>query len=235
MLPQTNHSTHKNRILAALPRADLEQFFNELAPVSLSLKQILYPVGAPLEHVYFIEQGIASVLTSMADGASIEVGMIGTEGIVGLPALLGGDISDQQIIVQVSGTAQRMGANSCRTAFDGSAAVRRAALRFTEGLLALSGQTAACNRLHSTEQRFARWLLMARTRLESDDIPMTHEFLSTMLGVRRTGVTEVATKLRRAGLIRYHHGEITILDREALEATACECHQIDRRRLLRLL
>ena len=118
---------------------------------------------------------------------------------------------------------------------DGSPAVRRAALRFTEGLLALSGQTAACNRLHSTEQRFARWLLMARTRLESDDIPMTHEFLSTMLGVRRTGVTEVATKLRRAGLIRYHHGEITILDREALEATACECHQIDRRRLLRLL
>jgi CRP-like cAMP-binding protein len=234
-LPQTNHSTHKNRILAALPQADLDQFFNDLDPVALSLKQILYPVGAPLEHVYFIEQGIASVLTSMADGASIEVGMIGTEGIVGLPALLGGDISDQQIIVQVSGTAQRMDANSCRTAFDGSPAVRRAALRFTEGLLALSGQTAACNRLHSTEQRFARWLLMARTRLESDDIPMTHEFLSTMLGVRRTGVTEVATKLRRVGLIRYHHGEITILDREALEATACECHLIDRRRLLRVL
>jgi len=128
-----------------------------------------------------------------------------------------------------------MDADLCRTAFDGSVAVRRAALRFTETLLALSGQTAACNRLHSTEQRFARWLLMAGTRLESDDIPMTHEFLSSMLGVCRTGVTEVATKLRRAGLIRYHHGEITILDREALEAIACECHQIDRRQLLRLL
>ena len=235
ILPQTHYSTHKNRILAGLPQADLENFFSELDPVSLSLKQILYPVGAPLEHVYFIEQGIASVLTSMADGVSIEVGMIGAEGIVGLPALLGSDVSDQQVIVQVSGTAQRMDANSCRSAFDGSAAVRRAALRFTDTLLALGGQTAACNRLHSTEQRFARWLLMARTRLDSDVIPMTHEFLSTMLGVRRTGVTEVATKLRRAGLIRYHHGEITILDREALEATACECHLIDRRRLARLL
>ena len=213
----------------------MEQFFSELDPVSLSLKQILYPVGAPLDHVYFIEQGIASVLTRMADGASIEVGMIGTEGIVGLPALLGSDVSDQHIIVQVSGTAQRMDADLCRSAFDGSTAVRRAALRFTDMLLALGGQTAACNRLHSTEQRFARWLLMARTRLDSDVIPMTHEFLSTMLGVRRTGVTEVATKLRRAGLIRYHHGEITILDREALEATACECHLIDRRRLTRLL
>jgi CRP-like cAMP-binding protein len=123
MLPQTNHSTHKNRILAALPQADLDRFFNELAPVSLSLKQILYPVGAPLEHVYFIEQGIASILTNMADGASIEVGMIGTEGIVGLPVLLGGEISGQQIIVQVSGTAQRLEADLCRTAFDGSAAV----------------------------------------------------------------------------------------------------------------
>jgi CRP-like cAMP-binding protein len=234
-LPQTNQSTHKNRILAALPQADLEQFFSDLDPVSLSLKQILYPVGARLEHVYFIEQGIASVLTDMADGASIEVGMIGTEGIVGLPALLGGDISDQQIIVQVSGTAQRMDANSCRTAFDGSAAVRRAALRFTEGLLALSGQTAACNRLHSTEQRFARWLLMARSRLDTDVVPMTHQFLSSMLGVRRTGVTEVAAKMRRSGLIRYHHGEITLLDREGVEAAACECHLIDRRQLRRLL
>jgi CRP-like cAMP-binding protein len=234
-MSEINYSTQKNRILAALPQVDLDQFFSDLAPVSLSLKQILYAVGAPFKHVYFIEQGIASVLTNMADGASIEVGMIGTEGIVGLPALLGGEISDQQVIVQVSGVAQRMDADLCRAAFDGSAAVRRAALRFTETLLALGGQTAACNRLHSTEQRFARWLLMARTRLDSNDISMTHEFLSTMLGVRRTGVTEVAAKLRRAGLIRYHHGEITILDREALEATACECHLIDRRRLLRLL
>ena len=140
-LPQTNHYAHKNQILAALPQADLDQFFSDLDPVSLSLRQILYAVGAPFKHVYFIEQGIASVLTDMADGASIEVGMIGTEGIVGLPALLGDDISDQQIIVQVSGAAQRMDADLCRTAFDGSAAVRRAALRFTETLLALGGQT----------------------------------------------------------------------------------------------
>lgn len=232
---EINHSSRTNRILAALPQADLDQFFTELSPVSLSLKQILYVVGEPLESIYFIERGIASILVPMENGEAIEVGMIGAEGIVGLPALLGAEASDQRIIVQVSGSAQRMGADLCRTAFEGSVAVRRATLRFTEALLALGGQTAACNRLHSTEQRFARWLLMARSRLESDVIPMTHEFLSTMLGVRRTGVTEVATRLRRSGLIRYHHGEITILDREALEATACECHQNDAQRLLRLL
>lgn len=234
-MPQLNHSIQRNRILAALPKADFDEFFTDLDPVSLTLKEILYTVGAPLKHVYFIESGIASVLTSMADGSAIEVGMIGTEGMVGLPALLGGEASEQHVIVQVPGTAQRMDANSCRIAFDGSASVRRAALRFTEGLLALGGQTAACNRVHSTEQRFARWLLMARTRLDSDVIPMTHEFLSSMLGVRRTGITEVAATLRRSGMIRYHHGEITILDREALEATSCECHQSDKRRLLRLL
>ena len=201
----------------------------------MSLRQILYQVGAPLQHVYFLGHGIASVLTTMANGATIEVGMIGMEGIVGLPALFGEEVSDQQIIVQVPGAAQRMNARSCKEAFEGSLAVRRAALRFTQSLLNLSAQTAACNRLHTSEQRFARWLLMAHARTKSDVMPMTHEFLSSMIGVRRAGVTELAGKLRTLGLIRYHHGEITILDRDALAASACECYGIDRRRLQRLL
>jgi CRP-like cAMP-binding protein len=232
---QTGSPQQNNRILAALPQADLGQFFSDLKPVSLSLRQTLCQVGAPLEHVYFLGHGVASVLMTMANGATIEVGMIGMEGIVGLPALFGEEVSDQQIIVQVPGTAMRMDARLSKAAFDGSPAVRRAALRFTQSLLNLSAQTAACNRLHTSEQRFARWLLMAHDRTKSDVMPMTQEFLSSMIGVRRTGVTEVAGKFRRSGLIRYHHGEITIVDRDALAASACECYGVDQQRLQRLL
>jgi CRP-like cAMP-binding protein len=231
---QTNRSVQKNRLLAALPQEDLDQFFLDLDPVSLSLRQILCQVGAPFEHVYFIERGVASVLTTMANGTNVEVGMIGKEGVAGLPAVLGGTISDQLIIVQATGPALRMGAAKCAEAFDQSATVRRVFLRFTEAFLGLAGQTAACNRLHSTQQRFARWLLMAHARLEADIIPMTHEFMSLLLGVRRTGITEAAGKLQRSGSIRYHQGQVTILDHEALEATACECYGADQRRLLRL-
>ena len=160
--------------------------------------------------------------------------MIGKEGVAGLPAVLGGAVSEQLIIVQAPGPALCMGAAECASAFDQSAAVRRVFLRFTEAFLGLAAQTAACNRLHSIQQRLARWLLMAHARLESDVIPMTHEFLSSLLGVRRTGITEVAGKLQRSGSIRYHQGQITILNREALEATACECYGADQRRLLHL-
>jgi CRP-like cAMP-binding protein len=233
-MPQTSHSVQKNHLLAALPQKDLDQFFPDLDPVSLSLRQILCQVSAPFDHVYFIEHGVASVLTTMADGTNVEVGTIGKEGVAGLPAVLGGAISDQLIIVQAPGPALRMGAAKCAEAFDQSAAVRRVFLRFTEAFISLAAQTAACNRLHSTQQRFARWLLMAHARLESDVIPMTHEFMAMLLGVRRTGITEAAGKLQRSGSIRYHQGQVTILDREALEATACECYEADQRRLLRL-
>ena len=124
---------------------------------------------------------------------------------------------------------------SAKAAFDRSEPVRRVALRFTEALLNLSAQTAACNRLHSIEQRCARWLLMAMDRTETDRIPLTHEFLASMLGVRRAGVTNVAGELQRSGLIRYHHGQLSIIDREGLEANACECYRIDHDRLSRLL
>ena len=234
-MPQASRSIQKNRLLAALPQADLDQFFPDLEPVSLSLRQILCQVNSPFEHVYFIENGVASVLTTLANGTNVEVGMIGREGIAGLPAALGGAISDQLIIVQAPGPALRMGAAECAIAFEQNAAVRRIILRFTEAFISLAAQTAACNRIHLTQQRFARWLLMAHARLESDVIPMTHEFMSMLLGVRRTGITEAAGKLQRSGSIRYHQGQVTILDRDALGATACECYGADQRRLLRLL
>jgi CRP-like cAMP-binding protein len=235
MVSTTDSSSQKNRILAAVPREDFGRFFASLQPVSLTLKEILYQVGAPLGCVYFIEQGVASVLTSMADGASIEVGMIGKEGIVGAAALLGAEVSAQHVVVQVPGTALKMPAAKCQAAFEQSAAFRAAVLRYIQSFLDLGAQTAACNRLHSIEQRCARWFLMARDRVDIDVMPMTHEFLASMLGVRRAGITETTGELQRSGLIRNHRGEVAILDREGLEAAACECYRVDHERLMRLL
>lgn len=221
--------------LAAIPEADRARFFANLRAVPLAQRQVLYEAGAPIEDIYFIDDGVASILTTMADGASIEVGMIGPEGVVGTAALLGAETSAQQIIVQVPGTAQRMSTAECKAAFDQSEAVRGVFLRCLEVHLNLSAQTAACNRLHSIEQRCARWLLMAHDRLQSDTMPMTHEFLATMLGVRRAGVTETAGELQRRGLIRNHRGRVVIVDRHGLEALACECYRLDHERLMRLL
>jgi CRP-like cAMP-binding protein len=200
----------------------------------LTQRQVLYTPGAPIEHVYFVETGVVSVLTNMADGGAIEVGMIGAEGIVGVSALLGAAMSSHQTIVQVGGNALQMKAARFKAAFDQHAAVRRLALRFVDALLNLSGQTAACNRLHSLEQRCARWLLMASDRIASDSMPMTHEFLSTMLGVRRAGVTVAAIELQRSGLIHYNRGHLTIADHSGLAATACECYRIDHERFTQL-
>ena len=225
---------HKNHLLTALQVGDLKHFFSDLYPVPLSLRHVIQAAGEPIEHVYFINEGVASVLTTMANGAMIEVGMIGIEGVVGVSAVLGAEVSVQQIIIQIPGSALRMSAARCRAAFAQSAEFRRVMLRFADAMLNLSAQTAACNRLHSIEQRCARWLLMAYTRHTSNIIPMTHEFLSTMLGVRRVGVTETAGELQRSGLIRYQHGKVTIIDHEGLENAACECYALDRDNFNRL-
>jgi CRP-like cAMP-binding protein len=225
----------KNRLLAALPLEDLDRIYAHLHPVPLSLRQVLYDVGSPLDYVYFVQQGVTSVITTMANGMTVEACMIGPEGIVGVPALLGSKISSQHFVVQVPGTALRMNASTCKVAFDQSPAFRRGAFRCIEALLNVSAQSAACNRLHTVEQRAARWLLMARDRTQSDTMPMTHEFLSAMLGVRRAGVTKVAVELQRAALISYHRCELTILDHEGLEALACECYAIDHARFSHLI
>ena len=206
-----------------------------LHPVSLALRHVIQAVTDPFKHVYFIEQGVASVLTTMANGATIEVGMIGMEGLVGVSALFGAEVSSQNVICQIPGTALRMNTARCVDAFNQSAEVRKVLLRFADALFNLSAQTAACNRLHSIEQRCARWLLMARARHTSDVIPMTHEFLSSMLGVRRAGVTETAGELQRSGLVRLQQGKVTIIDRDGLEGAACECYALDRDRLDHLL
>jgi CRP-like cAMP-binding protein len=225
----------KNRLLAGLPLEDLAQLIQHLEPVALPKKQIIYEVGAPLDDIYFIEEGLASVLTTMEDGASSEVGMVGPEGLVGVSALLGGKVSAQHVVMQLPGRGHHIAAKLCKSVFDQSPHVRSVVLRFIEDLLNLSSQTAGCNRLHSVEQRSARWLLMASDRVGSNALPLTQEFLAAMLGVRRSGVSEAMSELQRSGLVRYRRGEITIIDRAGLEKTACECYGLDKRRVNRLL
>src|ERR1044071_5676527 len=186
MPPQSN--IQKNRLLAALPPPDLQRFFSELSPVSLESRQIVYETGRAMEYVYFIEEGLASILRDMANGSTVEVGMIGAEGMVGVTAMLGAETSAQQVIVQVAGTALRINTARCREAFDQSASGRRKMKRFSESLLNLSSQTAACNRLHSIEQRCARWLLMASDRIQSLPMPMTPALSSSLVrGPRPAG------------------------------------------------
>jgi CRP-like cAMP-binding protein len=225
----------RNRLLAALSPADFAELSDNLHSVALPKRQVIYEVGAPLDQIYFIEEGLASVLTMMEDGASSEVGMVGPEGVVGVSALLGGKASAQHIVVQLAGTAYRIPAAACKAVFERNSRVRAVLLRFVEDLLNLSSQTAACNRLHQVEQRTARWLLMSSDRTDSAVLRLTQEFLAAMLGVRRSGISEAAAELQRSGLIRYRRGEITIVDRAGLEKTACECYALDRRRVERLL
>lgn len=223
-MPQAS-AVQKNRLLIEVPQEIFDRSFSELPVASLSLKQVLYEVGDPLEYVYFVEQGIVSVLVTMTNGSTIEVGMIGREGLVGLPILLGDDRSGQQVVVQAPGTALRMKASDCKAAFDESAAVRAIMLRYMGALFKIAAQTAACNQLHSLRERTARWLLMMYDRLQSDEMPLTHDFLSSMLGVRRTRVTETAGELQRSGMIVYRRGLVTILDFDKLKGTACECYR----------
>lgn len=225
------NNSPRNRILAALPRKDFDHLGPYLRPVPLHHKEVIHEQNAPIEHLYFVEQGVASVLTVTSNGAMSEVGMIGPEGVVGVSALLGAERSAQHIIVQVPGVALRIDAALCKVAFDQRPDMHAIVLRFIDTFLNLSAQTAACNLRHSADQRCARWLLMAYDRAQSDTIPMTHDFLSSMLGIRRTGVTAIAGRFQQSGLIEYRRGQVTLVDRPGLEATSCECYGVDRERL----
>ena len=225
----------RNRLLAAVPPEDLARLWLRLQPVELALRQVLTAPEEPVTAVYFPESGYVSRLAPMDDGDSAEVGLIGPEGMVGLAVLLGSESDSFETMVQAPGTALRMDASAFREEVDRTPSLRTVLHRYALAHFEQVARSAACNGRHVIEQRLARWLLMGHDRVEGDEFPMTHEFLSMMLGVRRAGITVAASALQKAGLIRYERGRMQITDRPGLEAIACECYGIARRAYDRLL
>jgi CRP-like cAMP-binding protein len=224
----------RNRLLAALPADSLARLRPLLTPVELEFRAVLHRPEEPIDIVYFPERGWLSMLAPLEDGDSAEVGLVGYEGVVGLPVILGEPFDDVEAMVQCPGTAWSMKADALWAAMEQDPALRTLLLRYALLHHTQVARTAACNGRHYTEQRLARWLLMGHDRAEGDDYPMTHEFLGMMLGVRRAGITVAAGSLQKAGFIRYRVGQMTITDRPGLESTACECYGITRRASERL-
>ena len=218
----------ENSLLAAVPRKAYRQLLAELEPVTLTFGEVLYEPGETIRHVYFPGASLVSLLT-LADGhLALEVGLIGREGMVGVPLVLGHSESSVRALVQGTGTALRMASARFRNEFRSCLPLQRELYRYVHALMAQISQTAACNRFHVVETRLARWLLMTHDRVKSDQFRMTHEFLGHMLGVRRVGVTRAAQALQKRQLIRYSRGDIIVLDRPGLESAACECYEVVR-------
>ena len=216
----------KNTILASLPHKELGRFQAALEPVSLKFGQVLYEPGKAIQHVYFPINCLISLLTAVDKRRSLEVGMVGNEGMAGMPFILGMGVSGVRAIVQGGGDALRMAAGPFHIEFERNPALQEALYRYMYALMTQISQTAACNRFHEAEPRLARWLLMTRDRVMSDEFPLTHEFLAHMLGMRREGVTEAASVFKRRKLIKYQRGKIQILDLKGLKAASCSCYQI---------
>ena len=232
---QSPSPTPRNRLLAALPAEDLARLWPQFEPVEMEQRRILLAPDQPITAVYFPETGWVSMLALLEEGKSAEVGLVGAEGMVGLPLLLGADRSAVEAMIQAPGTMLRLGAGAFRQAVEESPALRTLLLRYTLAFQQQVTQTAACNGHHALDQRLARWLLMAHDRAGGDEFPMTQEFLAMMLCVHRPGVTVAARLFQQAGLIRYGQGHITVIDRAGLEAAACECYGAVRRQFEQLL
>lgn len=225
----------RNRLLAALPPEDRARLLPQLQPQSFRFGEILFRADAPLDSVVFPEAGWVSLIATLQDGSGAEVGIVGREGMVGLPLLFGTDRMPMEALWQADGTALRMEAQAFRVALDESAAFRRMLLRYAMAHNVQVSQTAVCNSRHRILQRLSRWLLMSHDRAMGNAFDMTHELMALMLGVRRAGISAAAAALQRAGLIRYGHGRVTVIDRPGLEAAACECYRVVRREFGRLL
>jgi CRP-like cAMP-binding protein len=214
-----------NRILGSLPRKEYQKLLAVLEPVKLPFGEVLYEAHAQIRHVYFPDDCFVSMLTTVDTGRAAEVGLIGSEGMVGVPMALGVAVSPFRAVVQGGGMAMRLKTGDFRRSFSKSAALKREVFLFTHLLMIQIAQTAACNRFHVVIQRMARWMLMTRDRVNSNKFRITQEFLALMLGVRRVGVSAAMSALRERELIVYRRGTITILDHEGLIAVACGCYK----------
>jgi len=213
-------------MLAALPRKQYQSLLSGLESVALRFGEVLYEPGDRIKFVYFPGDSLVSLLTLVDGQSALEVGMVGREGMLGVPLSLGADVSPVRALVQGAGAAMRMKAARFSKEIRKSPQLQQEVNRYTGVLMAQITQTAACNRFHVVEARLARWLLMTRDRLRSDEFPLTHEFLGHMLGVRRVGVTKAARALQGRRLIRYSRGKIQILNRRGLKASACSCYEV---------
>jgi CRP-like cAMP-binding protein len=214
-----------NSLLAALPPRSYDALSPALKPVSLVFGQVLYETGDTIGTVYFPSRSIVSLLTVIDDHEALEVGLVGREGMAGIPLALGVPVSPVRAVVQGAGEALQMSAAQLRKALASSPPLKAELLRYVHRLMAQITQTAACNQFHKVDARLARWLLMTRDRMDSGHFHLTHEFLADMLGVRRVGVTHAASGLQQRGLIDYTRGDIQILDDVGLEAASCSCYE----------
>jgi CRP-like cAMP-binding protein len=215
-----------NRLLATLPKKEYELLLPKMKTVNLVLGEELYDPGEVIKYVYFPNDSIISLISKLSETSWLEVGMVGNEGMAGLAVFMGVNSSSIRALVQGSGTAMRMSSAAMRTEANRMGGLHRILHRYSHSLLTQISQSSACNRFHLVDARLARWLLMSNDRLGVDEFPLTQEFLSHMLGVRREGVSRAAGALQAAQLIRYSRGMITLLNRPGLEAKSCDCYAI---------
>ena len=225
-MPVANRGPVPNSLLAALPRRDYQRLLTGLEPVTLTFGEILYEPGKRIRHVYFPSDSLVSLLTLVEGHMALEIGLVGREGMLGIPVALGIDDSPVRALVQGNGTALRMTSAHFRSEYGKYGPLHRELNRYIHERLVQITQTAACNRFHPVEARLARWLLMTRDRMGTNHFHHTHELLGNMLGVLRVAVTKAAGALQRRKLISYSRGEINILDGKGLEAAACRCYEI---------
>lgn len=229
------HSPQHNLLLAALPQADFDLFAQHLELVPMALGQMLYEPGTQLRHAFFPTTSIVSLHYVTETGASAETAGVGKEGVVGYSLFMGGETTPSSAVVQTAGHAYRLDRHVLQSEFNRAGALQRLLLRYTQALMTQMAQSAVCNRHHSVEQQLCRWLLLTMDRVPARELVMTQELVASMLGVRRESVTEAAGNLQTAGYIRYRRGHIAVLEREGLEARACECYGVVKKELERLL
>jgi len=235
-MPAANiNDAQKNHLLAALPDEEFAQLKFKLELVSFKLGDVLYESGDKMDYAYFPTTAIISMLYVMENGATAEIGVVGNDGLIGNALFMGGNTTTSRAIIQSSGEAFRMKAKDVKAEFKLGGGFQEMMLRFTQALLTQISQTAVCNRLHTVEHQLCRWLLLSHDRLDSDNLVMTHDLISNMLGVRREGVTLAAQKLAKRKLIKNVRGTISIIDRQGLEEAVCECYAVVNAEYNRLL
>jgi CRP-like cAMP-binding protein len=226
---------NQNYLFKSIPANVWERLLPNIEAIDLPLGKVLYEPGTKMNHVYFPSTAIVSLLYALENGSSAEIAVVGNEGVVGIAIFMGGESTCSRAVVQSAGLGYRIKSNMLLDEFNGCGALMHLLLRYTQALITQMSQTAVCNRHHTLDQQFCRWLLLSLDRLSGNELVMTQELIANMLGVRREGVTEAALKVQKAGLIQYARGHITILNRLGLEQRTCECYQVVKDEYSRLL